>query len=54
MTFKNLWVICQICNEEKAEMHWYEYEHYMFVHHSDLYPNVQTARPSLLLKSLKN
>jgi 5-methylcytosine-specific restriction endonuclease McrA len=53
LEFKNLWVICQMCNKEKGEMHWYEYEHYMFVHHRDIYASVQGFRPSLLLKSLK-
>jgi len=54
MKFENLWVICQMCNEEKGEMHWYEYEHYMFVHHPELYTNVQVACPNLLLKSLRD
>ena len=50
MEFKNLWVICQVCNKEKGEMHWYEYEHYLFVHHPDLYLDVKAARPSQLLQ----
>lgn len=50
MEFKNLWVICQVCNKEKGEMHWYEYEHYIFVHHPDLYLAVKAARPSQLLQ----
>jgi len=54
MEFKNLWVICQVCNKEKGEMHWYEYEHYMLVHHPDLYPTVKAARPSQVLQSLKD
>ncbi len=49
MEFKNFWVICRVCNKEKGEMHWYEYEHYMLVHHLDLYLNVKAARPSQLL-----
>jgi 5-methylcytosine-specific restriction endonuclease McrA len=53
MDFKNFWVICQLCNEEKGDMHWYEYEHYMFTKHPDLYPNVRSMRPTQLLKSLK-
>ncbi len=53
MHFDNLWVICQMCNQEKGEMHWYEYEHYMFVHHPKLYENVKNARPTRLLQSLK-
>ncbi|MFN6502118.1 MAG: HNH endonuclease [Nostoc sp. DedQUE01] len=52
--FKNLWVICQVCNQEKSEMHWYEYEHYIFVHYPDLYLSVKAARPSSLLQSLKD
>jgi 5-methylcytosine-specific restriction endonuclease McrA len=54
MEIKNFWVICQFCNQEKGEMHWYEYEHYMFVHHFSLYSAVKAARPSLLLQSLKS
>ncbi|NDJ16736.1 HNH endonuclease [Myxacorys almedinensis] len=53
MEFKNLWVICSWCNKEKGEMHWYEYEHYMFLHHSDLYLTVKAARPTELLRSLR-
>lgn len=54
MEFKNLWVICQICNREKGEMHWYEYEHYMFVRDRHLYLNIKVARPIELLQSLKS
>jgi 5-methylcytosine-specific restriction endonuclease McrA len=54
MEFKNFWVICQVCNQEKGEMHWYEYEHYMFVRYPDLYLAVKAARPSQLLQSLKS
>ncbi len=54
MDFRNLWVICQVCNQEKAEMHWYEYEHYIFVHHPKLYPAVKQARPVTVLKSLRS
>ncbi|NJN86612.1 MAG: HNH endonuclease [Leptolyngbyaceae cyanobacterium SL_7_1] len=53
LDFRNLWVICRLCNEEKAEMHWYEYEHYMFVHHPDRYSAVKDACPNQLLRSLK-
>lgn len=52
LDFKNLWVICRACNQEKGEMHWYEYEHYIFVHHPDLYDSVRFYRPTQLLKSL--
>ena len=54
MEFKNLWVICQVCNKEKGEMHWYKYEHYIFVHYPDVYLAVKMARPSQLLQSLKD
>ncbi len=52
MTFTNLWVICRDCNREKAEMHWYQYEHHIFVHRFDRYENVRLARPRQLLKTL--
>ncbi|MDZ8184041.1 MAG: HNH endonuclease signature motif containing protein [Nostoc sp. ChiSLP02] len=52
--FQNLWVICQVCNQEKSEMHWYEYEHYVFVRYPHLYISVKAARPSSLLQSLKD
>lgn len=51
--FKNFWVICRACNQEKGEKHWFEYEHYMFIHHSDLLHTIEAARPTQLLKSLK-
>lgn len=54
LDFKNFWVICQLCNQEKGEMHWYEYEHYMFVHHPALYPAVKDARPIALLQELRD
>lgn len=54
LEFKNLWVICRICNREKGEMHWYEYEHYMFVNHANLYLDVKAARPIQLLNSLRD
>lgn len=53
LDFRNLWVVCYPCNQEKGEMHWYEYEHYMFVHHRDRYPDVVLARPRELLKTLR-
>lgn len=53
LNFQNLWVICKTCNEEKADMHWFEYEHYMFVHHPDRLSAIQMARPTQLLRSLK-
>ncbi|HEY9881261.1 MAG TPA: HNH endonuclease signature motif containing protein [Leptolyngbyaceae cyanobacterium] len=53
LDFRNLWVICRICNQEKGEMHWYEYEHYTFVKYPDRYHDVQFARPRQLLQSLK-
>jgi hypothetical protein len=53
MEFKNFWVICKACNQEKGEMHWFEYEHYMLIHHPNRLPDVQVARPTQLLRSLK-
>lgn len=52
MEFKNLWVICQVCNKEKGEMNWYAYELYIFSTYPDLYAFIKTARPSQLLQSL--
>jgi HNH endonuclease len=52
MEFKNLWVICRSCNKEKSDMHWYEYEQYMFIHFPELYLAVKAARPKQLLQSL--
>lgn len=54
LDFRNLWVICQLCNQEKGEMHWYEYEHYLFTRYPQFYPAVKEARPHLLLKSLRD
>lgn len=53
MDFRNLWVICQPCNREKGEMHWFEYEHYIMIHHPNWLSDVQMARPIQLLRSLK-
>ncbi|MGB5959367.1 MAG: HNH endonuclease signature motif containing protein [Coleofasciculaceae cyanobacterium] len=53
MEFKNLWVICRACNQEKAEKNWFEYEHYIFIHYPQLLAAIQLARPRQLLKSLK-
>jgi 5-methylcytosine-specific restriction endonuclease McrA len=52
MEFQNFWVICQTCNREKAEMHWYEYERYILEKHPDFYADVKIARPANLLKTL--
>lgn len=54
LDFRNLWVICYDCNQEKGEMHWYEYERYMFTHHPDRYSDVVQFRPRVLLKSLSS
>ena len=54
MNFRNLWVICQECNKEKAEKNCYEYEQYMFNKYPNDYPIVKAARPTKLLNSLKN
>ncbi|MEM1255169.1 MAG: HNH endonuclease [Cyanobacteria bacterium P01_H01_bin.21] len=52
LDFRNLWVICHLCNQEKGERHWYEYEHYMLIHHPDRYQDVAMFRPRQLLKDL--
>lgn len=52
LDFRNLWVICRDCNREKGELHWYEYEHYMFVNYPDRYADIAFARPRQLLKNL--
>lgn len=52
LDFRNLWVICRVCNQEKGERHWYEYEHYMFLNHPDRYRDVTLFRPRHLLKTL--
>jgi 5-methylcytosine-specific restriction endonuclease McrA len=54
LDFKNLWVICRNCNTEKGEMHWYEYEYFMFIHNPDRYESLSLFRPRQLLKSLKD
>lgn len=54
LDFKNLWVICRNCNQEKGEKHWYEYERYIYFYHRDLYPFIRTVRPQNLLNALKN
>lgn len=53
LDLRNLWVICRDCNQEKGEKHWFEYEHYMLIHHPDLLPAILSVRPIQLLKSLK-
>lgn len=53
LDLRNLWVICRACNQEKGEKHWFEYEHYMLIHHPDLLPAILSVRPIQLLKSLK-
>lgn len=53
LEFKNLWVICQECNFEKAEMHWYEYERYILKKYPDRYLHVCAARPSELLTAMR-
>jgi len=54
MDFRNLWVICNTCNQEKGEMNWYEYELYILSQHPDLYLNVRTMRPVPILKTLRS
>jgi len=53
LDFRNLWVICHRCNQEKGERHWYEYERYMLTEHPDRYQDVVFARPRQLLKNLQ-
>lgn len=53
LDFRNLWVICYQCNQEKSEKHWYEYEHYIFTRYPTRYEDVVFARPRHLLKSLR-
>jgi HNH endonuclease len=54
MAFDNFWVICRACNREKAEKHWYEYEHFIFRQYRDRYADVQFFRPRQLLKTLES
>lgn len=53
LNFENLWVICQTCNKEKSDMHWFEYERYILKHYPDRFSSIQTFRPTKLIKSLK-
>jgi 5-methylcytosine-specific restriction endonuclease McrA len=53
MEFKNLWVICMLCNKEKGEQHWYEYERYMLMNYPERYSAVRMARPLQVLQSLR-
>lgn len=53
MKFENLWVICKICNQEKGEKNWYEYEHYIINRYPESYSVIKAARPLQLLQSLK-
>ncbi|MEM1242668.1 MAG: HNH endonuclease, partial [Cyanobacteria bacterium P01_H01_bin.26] len=52
LDFRNLWVICYICNQEKGERHWYEYERYMLINHPERYQDIIVFRPRQLLKDL--
>lgn len=54
LEFKNFWVICCLCNKEKAEMHWYEYERFILMHYPDRYAIVKAARPIDLLEALND
>lgn len=53
LEWSNLWVICRDCNREKREMHWYEYEKYIYQNYPDDYPVIRSSRPLQLLDSLK-
>jgi hypothetical protein len=50
MEFKNFWVICQRCNQDKGEMHWYEYERYVYLNFPDRYLIIRANRPQALLE----
>lgn len=52
LDFRNLWVICRVCNQEKGERHWYEYEHYILINHPKRYQDIVMFRPQYLLKNL--
>lgn len=52
MDFRNFWVICRMCNIEKGEMHWYEYEAYVLKKYPHRYLDVKLARPLELLQEL--
>lgn len=54
MEFSNFWVICLICNKEKGEKHWYEYERYIYENYRDTYGFIRDSRPTKLLKSLRD
>jgi rubredoxin len=54
MVFDNFWIICQQCNFEKGEKHWYEYERFIFEKYPDRYADVQLFRPRKLLKTLES
>lgn len=53
LDFRNLWVICLPCNQQKGERHWFEYEHYLLKNYPDRLESIQIYRPLKLLKSLK-
>lgn len=53
LEWSNLWVICRDCNRKKGEMHWYEYEKYIYQNYPDDYPVIRSSRPLQLLNSLK-
>lgn len=52
MDFRNLWVICWMCNKEKGEMHWFEYERYILTRYPHRYAAVRDFRPTKLLTDL--
>ncbi|MFN7714398.1 MAG: HNH endonuclease [Pseudanabaenaceae cyanobacterium] len=54
LEFTNLWVICRECNREKSDMHWFEYERYVFQHYPQRYAAVRSARPTTLINDLRN
>ncbi|MGD1862460.1 MAG: HNH endonuclease [Leptolyngbyaceae cyanobacterium] len=52
LDFRNLWVICYQCNQEKGERHWYEYERYILLKYPNRYQDIVFVRPRKLLQSL--
>lgn len=53
LDFRNLWVICHRCNQEKGERHWYEYERYILKNHPNRFEKIVFFRPRQLLKTLR-
>ncbi|MBE9068892.1 HNH endonuclease [Leptolyngbya cf. ectocarpi LEGE 11479] len=52
LDFENLWVICHLCNEEKGERDWYEYERYILANYPKRHQYLTRFCPLKLLKNL--